>query len=420
VSSEDCGKARLDQTAALSTNRRDVKVIGLISTAHMFSHAYTIVLPPLYPLLKEEFGVSYAALGFVMTAFSIASGIGQTPVGFLVDRIGGRGLLIGGLILMAASIGAVGLVHSYWALLALFMVAGIANTVFHPADYAILSASVDRSRLGRAFSVHTFSGNVGWAITPTVIIVLTAWMDWRTAVILIGVAGIVCALLLWSQSSVLSDEKAPEPDAKPKSQAVDSGGRTEKLGMALLLSPPILMAFLFFLLVSAGTGGLRAFLVSALVAAEQTPLSVANGALTGFLVGGAAGILAGGVVVDRLGKPERTAVFGFLLTAAFIVLAGLPSMPFVIMLGALSAAGFFSGIVQPSRDILVRNVTPEGQAGKVFGFVSTGLSIGGAVIPPVFGWIMDNSDPRWVFWLAAAMVLANVLTVGGLARAARR
>jgi MFS family permease len=408
----------VDQSAVLATNRRDVKVIGLISGAHLFSHAYTIILAPLYPILKDEFGVSYAALGFVMTAFSIASGIGQTPVGFLVDRIGGRGLLIWGLILMAASIGAVGFVHSYWAVLALFVVAGIANTVFHPADYAILSASVDRSRLGRAFGIHTFAGNIGWAVMPTVMIVLTAWFDWRTAVILIGVAGILCALLLWSQSSILHDEKSS--DARPARAAASAEAPSAKSGVALLLSPPILLAFTFFLLISAGTGGLRAFLVAALVAMEQTPLAVANGALTGFLLGGAIGILVGGVVADRFGKPERTAVLGFVLTAGCIALAGMPSLPFLVMVGVLAAAGFFSGMVQPNRDILVRNVTPEGQAGKVFGFVSTGLSIGGAIIPPVFGWIMDNADPRWVFWIAAAMVLVNVLTVGGLARTAKR
>ncbi|MSO65332.1 MAG: MFS transporter [Alphaproteobacteria bacterium] len=410
----------MDQAAVIATSRRDFKVIGLVSGAHFFSHAYTIVLPPLFPLLKEEFGVSYAALGFVLTAFAIASGIGQTPVGFLVDRIGGRWLLIWGLTLMAAAIGAVGLVYSYWALLGLYIVAGIANTVFHPADYAILSASVDRGRLGRAFGIHTFAGNVGWAVMPVVMVVLTAWFDWRIATILIGVAGVICASLLWSQSTILNDEKPAA--AKPAAATGGHGDGTDavKGGISLLLSPPILMAFLFFLLISAGTGGLRTFLVAALVAVDQMPLDFANGALTGFLVGGAVGILAGGVAADRLGRPERTAVIGFILTALFIALAGLPSLPFVAIVATLTTAGFFSGMVQPNRDLLVRAVTPEGQAGKVFGFVSTGLSIGGAFIPPIFGWIMDNSDPRWVFWIAAAIVLANVLTVGGLSRAGRR
>ena len=191
-------------------------------------------------------------------------------------------------------------------------------------------------------------------------------------------------------------------------------------GLALLFSPPILLAFLFFFLLAIGFGGVRSFSVAAFVAIYDMPLAAANGALTGFLIGSAGGILAGGVLADRFGNPERIATIGFILSAALLTVVGAPSMPIVLLVAVLTAAGFLNGMVQPSRDLLVRSVTPPGSIGKVFGFVSTGLSIGTALMPVLFGWIMDNADPRWIFWVSAIFILLALTTIGGLSRLSRR
>ena len=397
---------------------RDIRVIGLVSGGHFFSHFYFLVLPPLFPLLKAEFGVSYASLGLFLTAASLATMICQTPVGFLVDRFGARWILLGGLLLHSVAITAIGFTSSYWAILVLFMVAGVANTVYHPADYAILNARVTPHRLGRAFSIHTFSGNIAWAIAPAAMVSLTALWDWRTAVILAGLAGIVTAAVLAIRGNDLVDRDVVQENDRATLPST-SEAAPPLSGIQLLLSPPILMAFLFFMFIAMGTGAVRVFSVAALVAIYDTPLEVANGVLTGFLGGAAAGILVGGLLVDKVGKPELTAIVGFLVGAALLAAAGTFSLPIAGMAAILTGAGFVTGIVQPSRDLLVRRVTPPGSVGKVFAFVSTGLALGGVLMPIAFGWLMDHADPRWVFWLSAIIILLTVLTVGGLASVSR-
>lgn len=406
-------------TVASETMGRDIRVIGLVSGGHFFSHFYFLVLPPLFPLLKVEFGVSYASLGLFLTAASLATGICQTPVGFLVDRFGARWILLAGLLLHSVAIMAIGFTTSYWAVLVLFMIAGVANTVYHPADYAILNARVTPHRLGRAFSIHTFSGNIAWAIAPAAMVALTALWDWRTAVILAGLAGIVTAAILAIRGADLVDRGVSHAADKTK-PAPAAETRTPLSGIQLLLSPPILMAFLFFMFIAMGTGAVRVFSVAALVAIYDTPLEAANGVLTGFLAGAAAGILVGGLLVDKVGRPELTAIAGFLAGAALLAIAGSFSLPIAAMAAVLTGAGFVTGIVQPSRDLLVRRVTPPGSMGKVFAFVSTGLALGGVLMPIAFGWLMDHADPRWVFWLAAIIILLTVLTVSGLASVSRK
>ncbi len=407
----------LEQTVSVSERRSAAKVIGLVSGGHFFSHFYSLLLPPLFPLLREELGVSYASLGLILAAFSITSGVGQTPVGFLVDRVGARGLLVAGLACQGIAIMLAGLAGSYWALVILFAVAGLGNTVYHPADYSILSASIRPHRLGRAFGIHTFSGNIGWAVAPAAMVALTALWNWRAALVIVGLAGIAAAFIMWTQGGALRDERSSSAAPAPQQ---DPAKKVPLSGFALLFSPPILLAFLFFFLLAVGFGGVRTFSVAAFVAIYDMPLATANGALTGFLIGSAAGILAGGILADRFGNPERIASVGFILSAALLTVVGAPSMPIVLLVGVLTAAGFLNGMVQPSRDLLVRSVTPPGSLGKVFGFVSTGISIGTALMPILFGWIMDNADPRWIFWIAAFVILLALATIGALSRLSRR
>ncbi len=331
--------------------------------------------------------------------------------------MGARGLLIAGLACQGIAITLAGLTGSYWALVILFAVAGLGNTVFHPADYSILSASISPHKLGRAFSIHTFSGHIGWAVAPGVMVALTALWNWRGALVIVGLAGLAAAIVIWTQSGALRDERASSATPTPRQ---DPGEKAPLGGLALLFSPPILVAFLFFFLLAVGVGGVRAFSVAAFVAIYDMPLATANGALTGFLIGGAAGILAGGILADRFGNPERIASAGFILSAALLTVVGAPSMPIVLLVGVLTAAGFLNGMVQPSRDLLVRSVTPPGSMGKVFGFVSTAISIGTALMPILFGWIMDNADPRWIFWIAAVVILLALATIGGLSRLSRQ
>ena len=380
--------------------RNDVRVIGLVSVAHFFSHFYFLVLPPLFPVLKETYGVSFAALGLLMSAMNIATGFLQPAMGVLVDRIGGKTVLIWGLALHAAAMGAIGFTSSYGAILVLMALAGIANSVYHPADYAILSASVDKRRIGRAFSIHTFAGYLGFAVAPVVIAALTVPLGWRGALVASGVAGLLTAAVLVWQKDALADERASE------TAKAGSG-----LGGDLMRSPAIWLSFLFFTLIAAGSSGLNSFSVSALDLMWGTPFWAATTGLSVFLFAGAAGVLLGGHIADRTTRHGTVAVLCMLGTAAVFAVVATVDLGIAGLMAAMVAGGLMNGIIQPSRDMMVRAMTPPGSMGKVFGFVTSGFNVGGAIAPLGYGVLLDQGEAAAIFWVIAALNLAAILTV---------
>ncbi len=385
---------------------REVRVIGLVTSAHFLSHFYQLALPPLFPLMKEEFGIGFLELGVVLTVFSTATGLTQTPVGFLVDRIGARTLLIAGLALLSASIGLVGVMPSFEALLVLAVFGGIANAVFHPADFSILSASVHQSRLGRAFSYHAVSGNLGWAAAPIVMIALAGTLGLRNAFLVAGAVGLVVSLLLLLQFNHLREETA-EGEGKAGKGA---RGGSFRDGLKLILSRPVMMCFLFTLVYSMAFGGIRNFSVAALDILYATPLAVVTTALSGYLIGSSFGNLLGGFAADKTGRPALMFTLNILTISGLTALVGVTALPAALLIAVLVVAGTLQGSLLPVRDLLVRSVAPPGQVGKVFGFVSSGLGLGGAITPAVYGWLMDHGDPRWVFYGSALMMLLALAT----------
>ncbi len=398
--------------ATVLAGRRDVRVVGLVGTAHGLSHIYYMALPPLFPILKDQLHVSYTELGLLMTVFNVTAGVGQTPVGFLVDRVGSRAVLAFGLILQAAAIGAIGIAPGYDFVLGCVFLAGLAHTVYHPADYAIMSSTVDKARLGRAFSIHSFMGNLGSAVSPAIMVAATAFWGWRAAFLLVGAVGLVMAFTLISQGAVLGNSHETRKKKKERVGARES--------LALLASTPIMLAFLFYVIVVAGTNGIRTFAVSALVDIQSMQLATANAALTGFMLATAGGMLIGGYVADRLGPRIMTGVVSLVSCAVLYMLIASVSLPVLGVVVVLAAAGLLRGGLQATRDLLVYSVTPEGQHGKVFAFVSSGANIGGAIVPLAFGWAMDAGDPRLVFWISAATTILALFTFAGMKRAATR
>ncbi len=383
---------------------RDAKVIALVCVPHMLSHAYFLVLPTLFPLLKVALGLSYTDLGLALTAFGLAAGLGQVPVGFVVDWLGGRWLLIVGMAVQGTAIALIGLVDAYWQILALMAVAGLAHTVYHPADYAILTATVDRGRLGRAYGVHAFTGNLGFAIAPVFMVTVSELWHWRAAFVAIGAIGLLVAVVLLLYSDLLRQDRR-RGDGDGAEAPVGT-----KAGLRFLMSAPILMCFAFFVLQMAGSGGLRTFTVAALDRLFETPLAVVNTALFGLLVGSAIGTLVGAQYADRVGPRIGTAVMTLGPAALLIVLVGAVPMPFILLTAALAAVGFGVGFLMPSRDLLLQSVTPDGAMGRVMGFASSGANFAGGLVPILFGWLLDNFDPRWIFWITAAFVAMALLT----------
>jgi MFS transporter, FSR family, fosmidomycin resistance protein len=380
---------------------REAKVIALIAVAHFISHFHIMLLPPIFGQVKEAFGVSYTQIGLAITAFNVCSALLQTPVGFLVDRAGPRLMLTAGLLGGAAAITAAALLPGYWFFVIAYGLLGVANTVYHPADYSILSAAIDHKRIGKAFSIHNFSGYLGMGVAPAVVLTCAALWGWRGAFLFAAVLSFAGALLIIVAGSVL-------PRVVRKPMAASKGDA--KVGLDLLLSGPILRNLLFFFCIAMANGGFQTFTVVGLGAIWDTPASVANVALSGFLLFSAGGVLLGGIIADRTPHHERVAAVGFACTSTVAILMAWVNMPAAVLITVMSLGGLLNGIIQPSRDMMVRAVTPAGSFGKVFGFVSTGFNLGGMVAPLTFAWLMDHHQPRAIFMIVFAFILLGLIT----------
>jgi MFS family permease len=381
---------------------RETRVIALIAVAHFVSHVHIMLLPPLFGEVREAFGVSYIQIGLALTAFNVASALLQTPAGFLVDRIGPRAMLTGGLLLGAVAIAAAALLPGYWFFVIAYAFLGVANTVYHPADYAILSATVDHRRIGKAFSIHTFAGYLGSGVTPALVLACAAVWGWRGGFLFAAGLSFAVALLVIVAGSIL-----PRVIHKPGQQPAKSEA---KVGLDLLLSKPILRNLLFFFCLAMANGGIQTFTVVGLEAIHGTSFATANVALSGFLLCSAVGVLLGGIVADRTPHHERVAAVGFAFTSTMAILMAWVNMPAAVLVAVMSLGGLLNGMIQPSRDMMVRAVTPPGSFGKVFGFVSTGFNLGGMVAPLLFGWLMDRGEPRAIFMIVVAFILLALVT----------
>jgi MFS family permease len=395
----------ISHPAALVSNRsHEWRIISSIGAAHFVSHYYGLVLPPLFAFVRADFGVSYTELGLAIATFNVVSAALQTPAGFLVDRLGARNLLIAGLTLGAIAFAIAGLAHSFVLFVAMYALAGLANTVYHPADYSVLSHQISAERVGHAFSIHTFAGILGSAVAPSSLLLLHGLVGWRGAFVAASVLGLTVAGVLALQ------RPAPDVAAGTKSAAKKDAGAGE-VGWRLLLSPPILGSLFFFALLSIVNGGFQNYSVVALSALHDTPFAIGNAALTGYLLASAGGVLIGGMLATRMSNHALVAVLGLLASGVTAVFIGLFDLGTVLLLLVMSFTGLATGVIMPSRDMIVREVTPPGSFGKVFGFVTTGFNISGIISPLIFGALLDRGAPRMVFLLVGACSIVAILTV---------
>lgn len=380
--------------------RNDATVIGLVSFAHGMSHFFQLLLAPLFPFIRDELGVSYAALGFLVALFYTLSALFQPLAGFVVDRYGARSVLLGGIAFFVAGTALMGFSGSYATLAVGAALTGIGNSVFHPADFAIMNARVSPQRLGYAFSAHGVVGYIGYAVAPLFSVTIAAAYGWHAALLAGAALGVALLILMVLHASYLHIEAQPRKDTG--SFATDA---------RVLFAWPVVLCFLYFTVFAAGLAGLQSFGVSALVEQYKVAATAASSALTAYLVSAAVGILAGGFVAARATRHDLVAAAGLAVNALAILLIAMGQVPNAALPVALAIAGFASGMVAPSRDLIVRASTPKGAAGRVFGFVYSGLDVGQFATPVFYGWMLDHGMPQAVFFTVFAFTAAAILTV---------
>ena len=390
---------------------RTTRVNFLISNGHFLSHFYVLCLPPMFLAWRDAFDVSFSQLGLTIALMSGTTALLQTPVGFLVDRYGARPFLVCGTLLMSLSVACMGFATSYWQIMVLAMLSGTGNSVVHPADYAILSNSVDKERIGRSFALHTFSGNLGFATGAPIVAFLMSTVGWRMSLMIVGVLGIPVVISILLQSSILKDQ-VRVPSKRGAAPSIS--------GWQLLTTRTMLLFFLFFLFGAMAGGGVQAWIVTILHTVKGIELKAAATALTAYMIGSTMGVLVGGWFADTYTRHILPFVISLTTLSAVMILGinWLP-LPWLGIVMMIFISGLSLGASRTPRDVMLRDAAPPGQIGKVFGFVSAGLPLGSALTPVPFGLLIDSGHPELVLTLVAAISLLSLFCAGSARVSAR-
>lgn len=372
-----------------------------VSIVHLISHLHIMAVPAMLPLLPAAMRVGFVELGAAIGVFNIVSAVVQAPLGFLVDRWGARRMLMAALALGAAAFALVAAVPTYPALLVAMAIAGLANGVYHPADYSLLSRGIAHERMGRAFSVHTFAGFLGGALAPPLMVgAALAWSPrWSFAIAALAGAIGFAVLLLGGRQPVVQATASPRAPERPRA------------GSTMAPVATLAVLTLLFAMLSLSTGAIERFSVSALVQGFDVSLGAANLALTVFLFASAIGVLAGGVLADRTERHGCLAAAAFAMAAMLVVVVIQVPLSAPALAVVYGAIGFLTGIVAPSRDMLVRAASPAGAEGKTFGIVSTGFNVGGVIGPILFGYLLDRGLASGVLWASVCFMAITTAMV---------
>ena len=409
----------MDSTASL---RADARTISVVALGHSASHFFQLLLPPLFPWLASDFGLSYAELGGLMAVFYVVSGVGQALSGFIVDRIGARPVLFASVALFVlASLAAAG-ATGYAGLALAATLAGLGNAPIHPVDFSILNKRVSPSRLGHAYSVHGITGSLGWAVATAFFAGIAGLTgSWRMSCIAAAILSAIVLAVLWWHRDVLDDRAGV---AHPQGAARPAGAsRAEAGGFAFLKLPSVWLCFSFFLFTTFTLSAIQSFAVPALQQLESLSLAVATAAVTGFMLCSAVGMVVGGFVVQRSHRLEVNIGIALGLCAAMLFVVTSGAVHGVLAVALVALSGFGMGLAGPSRDMLIRQAAPPGATGRVYGTVYSGLDIGMAIAPLLFGLMMDHGRPAMVFagaGVALALAVATSALVGRRIAAQRR
>ncbi len=385
--------------------KQDAAVIGLVGLAHGTSHFSHLLLAPLFPIFMRDFGLSYSDVGLLMTIFFVISGSGQAMAGFVVDRIGARPVLFAAIACFLLASLAASMATGYMGLVLVAALAGLGNAPFHPADFTILNQRVSPPRLGHAFSAHGLTGNLGWALAPAFLVGITALADWRTAyhaaaLLYLG----VLAVLFWQRDKLLTQVQVRHADAPKGSD------------LAFMKLPVVWWCFAFFLLSTMTLAVVQSFAPSILKAVHGVSVEAATLTISAYMLCGALGMLVGGFVAVYTKQSDRVVALAMSAGAALLMLSATGWLGATGTMVALAATGFAVGVGGPSRDMMIKKATPKGATGRVYGTVYSGLDVGFAISPLVFGALMDRGWYAATLAGAALVLLVSVYAAMGVGR----
>ena len=405
--------------AQLNRCASDVRVIGLISLAHGSSHFFHLILPPMFPWLKNEFAFNYAELGLLMSIFFVVSCIVQAASGFLVDRVGARPVLFSGMSLLILSALLYSQTNGYAILVLASIVAGCGNGVFHPVNYTLINHKVSPLNLPYAYSVHGLTGYLGWAAAPAFMVAIASLTDWRIAFVASAVFEALILLILWINRALLFDSAKERHEESRKSHAASNPGGAPMSAYGFLTSPAVWLCWIFFLFSVAATSGLQSFAPSALFEIYRLDVGTGNYFLTLMALGGAGGMLLGAYIATRFKSPERIITICFVVSIVMSLLLATGWLAVDAVVIPFIVIGLGIGVAAPSRDLMVRAATPVGASGRVYGIVYSGIDLGAAIGPLVFGIFMDANRPKFLFIGVALFQLIIIFTAFKVANQAK-
>ncbi len=387
--------------------RQDVTLISLVGVAHMISHFSQLLLPPLFPWLKDHFQVSYAQLGFVLTVYFVVSCVVQATSGFLVDRFGPRPVLYVGMAAIALSCFGYAISTDYWMLTFFAGLAGLGNGVFHPVDYTFLNRRISPQRLGHAYSAHGITGTLGWAIAPALMTGVALAHSWQAA---LAVAGLLAAAVLGLL--VLNHKRLYLQGQAPRQESAEGNFDFLKL-------PAVWMCFAFFFLFAAVLGVVQAFAPEASRQLHDIALASVALCLTVYMIGSASGMVLGGFLVKDPSRCDKVVAAAFTVAATLALVLAFSPLPTWMVPVVFALMGLTSGMAGPSRDLLVKQSTPANATGRVYGVVYGGLDVGQAVTPLIFGLLMDHGQFRGVL-IGLALLQCTLIVSALRLRSVRR
>ena len=381
---------------------QDAQVMGLVGLVHASSHFSHLLLPLMFPAFMQDFGLGYAELGLLMSVFFVVSGVGQALSGFFVDQFGARPVLYASLAMLALACASVTQAQGYGGLMCSAVLFGLGNCTFHPVDFTILNNRVSEKRLGHAFSTHGLTGNLGWAAAPTFMVGISSMSHWRTAYACAALVFVSLLLLCLFLRAHLHTN----PQRQPAQDAKRSTGTSTSSNLSFLRLPVVWWCFGFFVFSTMTLAVVQSFSVSIMQSLVGVSFEAATHTLTAYLICAALGMLAGGFMAATFAKHTQAVVAGSMLSAALLLVICATTWlgPMGSML-AMAITGFAAGVGGPSRDLMIKQATPKGATGRVYGMVYSGMDVGFAIAPALFGVFMDHG------WYAATLVGVSLTLV---------